>query len=254
VTPVPGCTLVGGLVDSGDGRYFQEVDYDPESDQGPGITVGQPDRPAVVIAPESKERTSFAYVAPIVCGNISAECCKCTPLVPGRYATAITLYNASDKEAKVALHVAPTVLAGATSGRWPEAVAKRAEDKIILAAGSATMIDCCSVGAMLLGGTAPADGALTYGIIAIESSRRIDVTGTYTAVGTDRSLPSIEVERIEPTENRMREASRVHEVPASRPARVQLVPPPRPQDIPRQEKPIPKAAETSAKSKSKQRP
>jgi hypothetical protein len=253
IVPLPGCTLVGGLIDLGDGRYSQEVDCDPESDSGPGIGVAQPDRPTVVISPNAKERTSFAYVTALVCGSVSNECCECPSLAPGRYATAITLYNSLPKEAKVALHVAPTTFAGATSGRWPQTVTRRAEDKIILGPGSVTTIDCCSIGAMLLGGTAPAAGALTYGIIALESSRRIDVTGTFTAVGAEGSSPSIDVERIEPTVQRVREASRPHVLPPSRPPHVQLTPPPRPQDVPCQEKPKETAAETKSNGKSKQR-
>ena len=249
VDPLPGCTKVGGLVDLGDGRYSQEVACDPDSDHGTGIIVGQPDRPPVVIAPDSKIRTVFTYTAALACGNVSGECCECSPLVPGRYATAVTLYNPTAKPAKIALHVVPTTLAGATSGRWPDAVPQRAEDKIILAAGEATTIDCCSVGALLLGGAAPADGAVTYGIIALESSLRLDVTATFTAVGVEGTSPSIDVERIDPTEKRLREAAQKHEAPAAKPRRVQQEPPPRPQDVPRQERPKRAATKTAAKRK-----
>ena len=253
VDPLPGCTRVGGLVDLGDGRYSQEVECDPDSDHGPGISVGQPDRPPVVVAPSTKERTSFSYTAALACGNVSGECCDCAPLVPGRYATAVTLYNPSAKPARVALHVVPTTFAGATSGRWPDTVTKRADDRIVVGPGEATTIDCCSVGEMLLGATAPADGAITYGIIALESSIRIDVTATFTAVGAEGTSPSIDVERIDPTESRVREAARKPEPQSGKPVRVQQVPPPRPQDIARQERPKKAVAKTPAKAARKPR-
>lgn len=247
VDPLPGCTKLGGLIDLGDGRYSQEVECDPDSDLGPGIIVGQPDRPPVVIAPGTKERTVFAYTAALACGMVSGECCDCSSLAPGRYATAVTLYNPNPKPAKIALHVIPTTFAGATSGRWPDAVTSRAEDRLILPPGEATTIDCCSVGAMLLGASAPADGAVTYGIIALETSLRLDVTATYTAVGAEGTSPSIDVERIDPSEKRLREATQRPEAPAAKPKRVQQEPPPRPQDIPRQERPRKPAAKSAAK-------
>ena len=253
VDPLPGCTKVGGLVDLGDGRYSQEVECASDSDHGPGIIVSQPDRPPVVVAPDTRERRIFCYVAALACGNISGECCDCASLLPGRYATALTLYNPSSKPARVELHVVPTTFAGATSGRWPKSVTQRAEDRIILAPGEATTIDCCSVGAMLLGATAPADGALTHGVIALECSLRIDVTAIFTAVGADGTSPSIDVERIDPTEKRLREAAQKYEREATKPMRVQQVPPPRPQDIARDIKPKKDAGRSAANGKSKQR-
>jgi hypothetical protein len=236
VRPLPGCTLTGGLVDLGDGRYSQEVLCDPETDHGAGVLVGQPDRDPVVVAPPTKDRTIYRYTTALICGDESGECCECVSLVPGRYATAVTLYNPFQKEVKIALEVLPTTFVGATSGRWPNAVARRAEDKITLAPRSATTIDCCSVAALLLGAAPPAGAALTHGVIAIESSFRIDVSAVYSAAARQGASVSIDVEKIEPVESRVSvEVPRPEPRPATA-RRVQMTPPPRPQDIARHDK------------------
>lgn len=255
VDPLPGCTLVGGIVDHGDGRYSQEIDCDPDDPGVPGITVGQPERTPVVVAPQTSERVSYAYPAPLACGRVSGECCECTPLVPGRYATALTIHNPSARPVKVALHVAPTTLAGATAGRWPASVPFRAEDRIVLEPATVTTVDCCSVAKLLLGAEAPPDSPTTYGLMLIESSARLDVTATFTSVGREGTSPSIDVEHIEGRERRVREKVTAPEPPAHRPAAVQMNPPPRPQDVPRQKqeprptKTQPKKARATKKEK-----
>ena len=236
VKPLPGCTLIGGLVDLGDGRYSQEIVCDPESDHGPGVLVGQPDRDPVVVAPPTKDRAIYRYTAALICGDESGECCECASLAPGRYATAVTLYNPFRKEAKISLEVLPTTFMGATPGRWPNAVPRRAEDKIILAPRSATTIDCCSLTNLLLGAVAPAGGAVTHGVIVIESSVRVDASGAYSAAGRQGASVSIDVEKIEPVESRERVAVPRPEPQSPTPGRVQITPPPRPQDVVRQEK------------------
>lgn len=235
VAPLPGCTLTGGLVDLGDGRYSQEVVCDPESGDDPGVLVSQPDRDPVAVVPPTRERTVYRYTTALVCGVEAGECCACTSLAPGRYATAVTLHNPFEKEAKIALQVFPTTIGGATSGRWPDAVTRRADDKITLAPRSATTIDCCSISALLLGAIAPAGGAATHGVISIESSIRIDVSAVYTAAGQEGASVSIDVEKIEPAESRVHIAVKKPEPRRPAAVRVQMTPPPRPQDILRKE-------------------
>ena len=236
VEPLPGCTAVGGLVDLGDGRYAQEIDCDPDSEFVPGITIAQPDRTPVTVAPGTVERKFYSYTAPLACGTISGECCECNSLVPGRYATAITIFNPSDKAVKIGLHVAPTTLAGATAGRWPDSVPFRAEDKIVLEPRKTTTIDCCTVAKLLLGGQTPADALATYGIVLIEASALLDVCATFTSVGANGTSPSIDVEFIRPRELRLREKAPVPQQPAARPVRTTADPPARPQDVAREEK------------------
>src|SRR4029453_12465639 len=174
----------------------------------------------VVAAPQPSERAASVCAARVACGSMSSECCECTSLVPGRYATAVTLLNSSARPAKVALHVAPTTFAGATAGRWPDSISFRAEDRIVLEPGTVTTIDCCSVSKLLLGAEAPSDSAAAYGFLLIESSSRLDVTATFTSVGAEGTSPSIDVEQIEGRERRVRERVTPPEAPAHTPAPV----------------------------------
>ena len=52
VTGAPGTTVTGPVTDNGDGSYTVPVSWDPSSDQEPGVVVGQPGRPPVVIQPK----------------------------------------------------------------------------------------------------------------------------------------------------------------------------------------------------------
>ena len=52
VSSIPGSEVVGPLIDNHDGSYTIGVLYDPASGHGPGVGVGQPDRPAVCLEPE----------------------------------------------------------------------------------------------------------------------------------------------------------------------------------------------------------
>ena len=230
VTPLPGSTPSGGLIDFGDGRYGQEVVCDPDSEDAPGLVVGQPDRDPVVIVSPTRERTIYRYTIPLVCGMEAGECCECAPVTPGRYATAATLYNPHPKCVKVALQVFPTTFAGATSGRWPDSVTRRAADGMLLPVKAATTIDCCRIAALLLGAEAPA-GALTHGVITIESSHRVDVSVVYTAASRENTSVSIDVERIAPAEDRVQAPAPKPPQPPPRPPKTH-VPAPRPQDVP----------------------
>jgi hypothetical protein len=74
VAPLPGCTLVGGLVDVGDGRYGQVVECDPDGGEPPAVVVTQPDRDPVVLTPPARERKLHRYVVQLLCG-VQEECC-----------------------------------------------------------------------------------------------------------------------------------------------------------------------------------
>ena len=56
VTGVPGTTVTGPVSDNGDGSYTVPVTWDPASGQEPGVVVGQPDRPPVVVQPKPKDQ------------------------------------------------------------------------------------------------------------------------------------------------------------------------------------------------------
>jgi hypothetical protein len=51
VTPWPGVTLDGRVVDNGDGSYSVPVAWDPDILAEPGVLVGQPDRPPTPVSP-----------------------------------------------------------------------------------------------------------------------------------------------------------------------------------------------------------
>jgi hypothetical protein len=52
LTGVPGTTVTGPAVDNGDGTYTVPVSWDPGSGYDPGVVVGQPGRPPVVVGPK----------------------------------------------------------------------------------------------------------------------------------------------------------------------------------------------------------
>jgi hypothetical protein len=54
VSGVPGTTVTGPPTDNGDGSYTVPVDWDPGSGQDPGVIVGQPGRPPVIVQPPHK--------------------------------------------------------------------------------------------------------------------------------------------------------------------------------------------------------
>jgi hypothetical protein len=234
VLPLPGGTLVGGLIDLGDGRYVQEVETEPGSDADPGITVGQPDRPRWSLhrqrANARDTDTSLRWCA--VSRAVNAANAHRWFLGVSRPRSRLTTQPIA--MAVLILIVVPTTFAGATSGRWPDSVSARAKDRIILKPGEATTIDCCSIATMLFGAPAPSNGAVTFGVVALESSVKVDVSVTYTVVTKEGASPSIDVEVLVPTGFRVREARPRPPQPEPPPPKTRQLPPPRPQDVPRQ--------------------
>jgi len=244
VGALPGCSLVGTLSDLGDGRYRQVVECDPASAEQPGITVGQPGRGPVALTPTRPQRTRYRYATTLVCGSAD-DGCECGSLVPGRYATAVTMLNPGPQEVAVDLEVVPTALVGATAGRWPDTAARRGHDRIALPAGHASTVDCCTVEALLLGAAPVPPRPLTHGLVVLTSARPLEVSAVYTAVAGGAS-PSLDVEKIAPTavvvaDRRPAPPGQVSP-PPSLPLRT--APPPRPQDTPR-----PDAAKPSGDSR-----
>lgn len=236
VAPLAGCTLSGGLTDLGDGRYVQELECDPDSEETPGISVTQPGRDPVVLAPRVREL--FRYTAKLICGVQSDDCCDCRSVGVGRYTTAITILNTSDKKVPIVQRIVPTEFSGAVSGRWPKSAGTRALERTILGPHSATTIDCCSVHEILLGAASSATLPITLGMVTIESPIRLEVTAAYTVGTLQGSSPSIDVQTIEPRQIRTA-APRLP--PRQPPTRVAVPgrtkPPPRPQDVPKPKNP-----------------
>ena len=179
VTGALGSIANGPLTDNDDGSYTQCIIWDPNSDQPPGISVGQPERPPVVL-PDPTPRL-FRYSVKFLCGVQTNEACCEPPVRPGKYATTIGIYNPGPTNAPIRKYVLPVVFAGAVVGREPRFAERRAVDKIDLPPGSATMDDCCRITKLLLGGSSGGTSPLTSGILEIICTRELSVSATYTA-------------------------------------------------------------------------
>jgi hypothetical protein len=140
---------------------------------------------------------AFGYAVKFVCGTQPSCDCACAPVLPGRYATEINIYNHGEEPAEIVKYVIPVVFGGAAAGREPRTVTARAEDRITLPPHAATMDDCCRLSELLLG--APADGPapLSIGYLEIVSPVELTVTAVYTAAGLDGGPVSIEVEQFD---------------------------------------------------------
>lgn len=194
VQPQPGTTVTSAVTDLGNGSYQVDICWDPESGEPPHIGIVQPGRPAVVVTPADVRR--YVYSVKFVCGEQPDECCVCSPMRPGRYATEINIHNFHDREVGIVKQVIPLVLAGAVRGREPQVAGVAARDKIVLPAHSATMDDCCRITEVLLGAKPAGPVPLTIGLLEISSPVELGVTAVYTATDLSTGSISIDVEDI----------------------------------------------------------
>lgn len=108
---------------------------------------------------------------------------ECTTVVPGRYATAVTIYNPGPCPAVIEKRFAPLLLNGEPVGREPRTVPARPFAKIELRPGEATMDDCCALDeAVRLD-----HGAPTLGVLDLVADHPVTVTAVYTATGAKKS-------------------------------------------------------------------
>jgi hypothetical protein len=103
---------------------------------------------------------------------------ECGPVVPGEYATAVTIYNPFTCTATVVKSFAPLVVDGKVIGREPETQPARPFAKLELRKHEATMDDCCSLDEALGGRSGD---QLTFGVLDIVSDQPLRVTATHTA-------------------------------------------------------------------------
>jgi Trypsin-like peptidase domain/von Willebrand factor type A domain len=195
VEPRPGSTPSGPVIDLGNGSYQVDVCSDPDSLEPPGIVIGQPERPPVVIG--SRDFKLFLYSVKFLCGEQKDDCGGCSPVQPGRYSTEINILNPEDKIAPVLKRVIALVLAGAVSGREPNFKQPATTEIIRLPAHNATMDDCCRLLELLLGARPTASVPLTLGILEIISTVELNVTAVYTASDRSGGRPSIDVKQVE---------------------------------------------------------
>jgi hypothetical protein len=119
---------------------------------------------------------------------------QCETVVPGRYATAVTIYNPTTCTVTLVKYFAPLVLHGEPVGREPRTVRARPFARIQLKPGEVTMDDCCS----LEEAVGPTGGPLLLGVLDIVADHALEVTVTHTATGGGPASPSITARTITP--------------------------------------------------------
>jgi len=154
-------------------------------------------KPVSITIPPCKPKELFSYSVKFVCGTASKCDCECGPVRPGVYATEINIHNFHDAEAALQKFVIPVVLAGAAAGREPKFAGRKATDRILLPAHTATMDDCCRLAELLLGAPPSGPLGLTIGFLEIVSPVELSITAVYTATDAESKSISIDVEQID---------------------------------------------------------
>jgi hypothetical protein len=133
----------------------------------------------------------YHYSVEMICGSQPDPCHdkdghheseKCGPVVPGDYATAVTIYNPFTCTATIVKSFAPLVVEGKVIGREPETQPAKPFAKLELRKHEATMDDCCSLDEAL--GERGGDG-LVFGVLDIVSDQPLRVTATHTVGSPD---------------------------------------------------------------------
>ncbi len=118
---------------------------------------------------------------------------RCSTVVPGRYATAVSIYNPGPCPVVVEKRFAPLLLNGKPVGREPRVQDAKPFAEIELQPGQATMDDCCALEeAVRLNHAAP-----TLGVLDIVSDRPLVVTAVYTS-GGPKTGASVHTRTVEP--------------------------------------------------------
>jgi hypothetical protein len=105
------------------------------------------------------------------------------PLLPGRYATAVTIYNPGTCEVKIEKRFAALIVDDKAIGREPEKVPAKPFAAITLAAGEATFDDRVALREAVGMST-----GLLFGVLDIVSDRPLSVTATHTAGGKENGV------------------------------------------------------------------
>jgi hypothetical protein len=130
----------------------------------------------------------------MICGTQKGREDQCETVVDGRYATAVTIYNAAGCTVRVLKYFAPLVLQGDPVGREPKKVRARPFARIELNPGEATLEDCCT----LEEAVGPTGGPLVLGVLDVVADHPLEVTVTHTAAGAGRAATSIDARTITP--------------------------------------------------------
>jgi hypothetical protein len=154
----------------------------------------------VVVAQKSVRITvpacRFHHAVEVVCGvRAPEEEGRCETVVPGRYATAVTIYNPSSCAVKIEKRFAPLVRQGEAEGREPRKVPARRFATIELGPGEATMDDCCA----LEEAVGPTGGPITLGVLDLVARRPLEVVAVLTSTdGPGKAGAAIHTRQVEP--------------------------------------------------------
>ena len=122
----------------------------------------------------------YHHVVDVLCGlQKPTDERECSTVVPGLYATAVTIYNPGPCVAVVEKRFAPLLLNGKPVGREPGTVDARPFARLELQPGEATMDDCCALEEAV---RLDHDTA-TLGVLDLVSDRPLVVTGVYSSTG-----------------------------------------------------------------------
>lgn len=154
-----------------------------------GVVVAS--KPVTITVP----RCRWHHPAEMLCGTEERSDERCITVLPGRYATAVTIYNPTACTVTVEKFFAPLVHEGEAIGREPRTVPARRFAKIELGPHEATMDDCCSLEEAVRGG---GGGPLLLGVLDVVADTELVVTAIYTAGGEERSGPAIATRRVRP--------------------------------------------------------
>jgi hypothetical protein len=131
-----------------------------------------------VVVPACRYHYSVEFVA-----GLNGDRREPGPLLPGRYATAVTIYNPGTCEVKIEKRFAALIVDDKAIGREPEKVAAKPFAAITLAAGEATFDDRVALREAVGMST-----GLLFGVLDIVSDRPLSVTATHTAGGKENGV------------------------------------------------------------------
>lgn len=119
---------------------------------------------------------------------------RCETVVPGRYATAVTIYNPTACTVEIEKRFAPLVRHGEAVGREPRTVPARPFAKITLGPDEATMDDCCSIEEAV----GPSGGTITLGVLDIVASHPLEVVAILTSTGPEGGGTAVHTRHVDP--------------------------------------------------------
>lgn len=149
-----------------------------------GVVVAQ--KRVRVTVPACRYHYSVEFVA-----GITPDDREPGAFLPGRYATAVTIYNPGTCPVEIEKRFAPLIVDEKVIGREPDVVPAKPFAAITLQAGEATFDD-----RIALAGVVGLSNGLLFGVLDIVSDRPLSVTATHTAGGKEAG-PSITSRTIE---------------------------------------------------------